>query len=165
MFLGLEIYLYLHLQTSTGMWVNDSFALPGCNFSWREGLVYGNIPCKKLDISSTQGWPLLLSPVKVVSTFEDSVYLLVNGWRRSLASTLSSGGSGHTTASSNDKAFEDWLSDDVNSYQRYILIPQCTFNKCVLFSVLQMNLFACTWSAEEVTVGTKRTVMLALVTP
>lgn len=31
---------------------------------------------------------------------------------------FSSGGSGQSSAKSSDKAFEDWLSDDVNSYQR-----------------------------------------------
>lgn len=30
----------------------------------------------------------------------------------------SSGGPGQSSAPSGDKAFEDWLSDDVNSYQR-----------------------------------------------
>ncbi|XP_056885230.1 ADP-ribosylation factor GTPase-activating protein 1 isoform X6 [Takifugu flavidus] len=34
-----------------------------------------------------------------------------------LSSSHRSGGSGQNTAASNDKAFEDWLSDDVNSYQ------------------------------------------------
>lgn len=31
---------------------------------------------------------------------------------------VSSGGPGQSSAKSSDKAFEDWLSDDVNSYQR-----------------------------------------------
>uniref|UniRef100_H3CPB6 ADP-ribosylation factor GTPase-activating protein 1 n=1 Tax=Tetraodon nigroviridis TaxID=99883 RepID=H3CPB6_TETNG len=34
-----------------------------------------------------------------------------------LSSSHRSGGSGQNAASSSDKAFEDWLSDDVNSYQ------------------------------------------------
>ncbi|XP_038159492.1 ADP-ribosylation factor GTPase-activating protein 1-like isoform X1 [Cyprinodon tularosa] len=37
--------------------------------------------------------------------------------KSSLSSSHRSGGSGQTQVSSNDKAFEDWLSDDVNSYQ------------------------------------------------
>nr|XP_020448162.1 ADP-ribosylation factor GTPase-activating protein 1 isoform X6 [Monopterus albus] len=37
--------------------------------------------------------------------------------KTSLSSFHRSGGSGQTSAKSSDKAFEDWLSDDVNSYQ------------------------------------------------
>ncbi|XP_047203383.1 ADP-ribosylation factor GTPase-activating protein 1 isoform X7 [Girardinichthys multiradiatus] len=37
--------------------------------------------------------------------------------KSSLSSSHRSGGSGQNPVSSNDKAFEDWLSDDVNSYQ------------------------------------------------
>lgn len=64
--------MHLNLQTSTGVWVDDSLVLPGGNFSWGEGVVHGNVPCKELDISSAQDWPLFLSPVKVAWTFEKS---------------------------------------------------------------------------------------------
>uniref|UniRef100_A0A665VU53 ADP-ribosylation factor GTPase-activating protein 1 n=1 Tax=Echeneis naucrates TaxID=173247 RepID=A0A665VU53_ECHNA len=37
--------------------------------------------------------------------------------KASLSSSHRSGGSGQNSAKSSDKAFEDWLSDDVNSYQ------------------------------------------------
>ncbi|XP_060925861.1 ADP-ribosylation factor GTPase-activating protein 1 [Limanda limanda] len=37
--------------------------------------------------------------------------------KMSLSSSHRSGGPGQNAAKSNDKAFEDWLSDDVNSYQ------------------------------------------------
>ncbi|XP_042262601.1 ADP-ribosylation factor GTPase-activating protein 1 isoform X1 [Thunnus maccoyii] len=37
--------------------------------------------------------------------------------KTSLSSSHRSGGPGQTSAQSGDKAFEDWLSDDVNSYQ------------------------------------------------
>ncbi|CAB1457824.1 unnamed protein product [Pleuronectes platessa] len=37
--------------------------------------------------------------------------------KMSLSSSHRSGGPGQNSAKSNDKAFEDWLSDDVNSYQ------------------------------------------------
>ncbi|XP_071766475.1 ADP-ribosylation factor GTPase-activating protein 1 isoform X1 [Centroberyx gerrardi] len=37
--------------------------------------------------------------------------------KTSLSSSHRSGGPGQNTSKSNDKAFEDWLSDDVNSYQ------------------------------------------------
>lgn len=83
--------------------------------------------------------------------------------------SYSSGGPGQSSAKSGDKAFEDWLSDDVNSYQRWephTLYISFIMHLSVLNEVfkkkIQKNVYAS--SVEGATVGIKRIGMLALAT-
>ncbi|KAF6735699.1 ADP-ribosylation factor GTPase-activating protein 1 [Oryzias melastigma] len=81
--------------------------------------------------------------------------------KSSQLSSTRPGGPGQSSANSGDKAFEDWLSDDVNSYQRLVLF----FYFCIAFMLKKIPFnvnFAS--SVEVVTVVIRRTATLGLVT-
>lgn len=89
-------------------------------------MVHRNIFGQKLDLSSTQEQPVILHSV-IQTKKQLTLQFLKYGngkakWVEFIFPCLRPVGPGRNSANSGDKAFEDWLSDDVNSYQRLVFL-------------------------------------------